>query len=326
MNIKKIAVLAGLMTMGTVSFAAERNDAEALLIHKGKELSIFNINDRMRFDENRLEINGNLHLSENNRLEMRLRHFSSIGDGDVGDTRDSGNTAEDRTEMRFRLHTQVDVENMIIRTELKTNTYGSNDGVNNFGGNKQYLRVQPTWHLFTDVEGLSSHLRAGIAFQHYSPDEKSTEYAYSFTSSFENFYTINDYLEIEGNIYYDYTFAGKGSDDYNSVDIEAYVYADYPLYNAENGMKLEALLEGGFDPYSFGARHFGDLNNVSGSGVEGHETYVLYAEPSIQVSKLLDENNSVYLKGGYYVEQNDENSTGKVDDTAFIRFGYTSKF
>jgi hypothetical protein len=305
MSIKKIAVLAGLMTMGMVSFAMEESDAEVLKTQEQKQLSIFNINDRVRFDENRLEINGNLHLSKNNRLEMRLRHYSDVGYGDLRDTRDSGNTTGDRTEMRFRLHTQVDVEDMIVRTELKTNTYGSGDG-----GNKQYFRVQPTWHLFTDVEGLSSHLRAGIAFQHYSPDAASTENSYLFTTSFENFYTINDYLEIEGNIYYDYTFAGSGTEDYNSVDIEA----------------LEALLEGGFDPYSFGARHFGDLNNVSGSGVEGHETYVFYAEPSIQVSKSLDENNSVYLKGGYYVEKNNENSTSDVDDTAFIRFGYTSKF
>lgn len=53
---------------------------------------------------------------------------------------------------------------------------------------------------------------------------------------------------------------------------------------------------------------------------------MLYAEPSIQVSKLLDGNNSVFLQGGYYVEKNEKNSTGNVDDTAFIRFGYTSKF
>jgi hypothetical protein len=321
MNKRRIAVLAGLMIIGMVSFAMEEGEAEVFQTKEQKETSVFDINDRVRFDENRLEINGNFHLNKNNRLEMRLRHFSDVGYGDFGDTRDSGNTAGDSTEMRFRLHTQTSVEDMIIRIELKTNTYGNSDG-----GNQQYLRVQPTWHLFTDIEGLSSHLRAGIAFQHYSPGAASTENSYLFTTSFENYYTINDYLEIEGNIYYDYTFAGEGSDDYNSVDIEAYVYANYPLYDAENGIKLEALLEGGFDPYSFGARHFDDLNNVSGSGVEGHETYVLYAEPSIQVTKLLDENNSMYLKGGYYVEQNEENSTGDVDDTAFIRFGYTSKF
>ncbi|WP_028855591.1 FomA family porin-like outer membrane protein [Psychrilyobacter atlanticus] len=320
MNVKKIAVLAGLMTMGMITFAMEDSDAE-VLTQEEKQLSIFNINDRVRFDENRLEMNGNFHLNKSNRLEMRLRHYSDIGYGSFGDTRESGNTADNRTEIRLRLHTQTSVENMVIRTELKTNTYGSGDG-----GNQQYFRVQPTWQLFADVENLSSYLRAGVGFKHTSPKIKDTTNDYSFTSSFENFYTINNYLAVEGNVYYDYTFVGEGSDDYNNVDIEAYVYANYPLYKSENGMKLEALLEGGFDPYSFGARHFTDLNNVSGSGVEGHETYVLYAEPSIQVSKLLDGNNSVFLQGGYYVEKNEKNSTGNVDDTAFIRFGYTSKF
>ncbi|MCS5423252.1 MULTISPECIES: hypothetical protein [Psychrilyobacter] len=299
----------------------ESSDAEVLKTKEEKELSIFNINDRVRFDENRLEMNGNLHLDKNNRLEMRVRHYSSVGNGDFGDNRDSGNTAGDRTEMRLRLHTQTSVEDMVVRTELKTNTYGSGDG-----GNQQYFRVQPTWHLFTDVEGLSSHVRAGLAFKHTSPDAASSENAYSFTSSFENAYTINDYLAIEGNIYYDYNFGGKGTEDYNNVDIEAYVYANYPLYNAD-GIKVEALLEGGMDPYSFGNRHFGDLNNVNKeTPSEGHETYVLYAEPSVKASKTLNENNSVYLQGGYYVEQNDKNSTGNVDDTAFVRVGFTSKF
>jgi len=319
MNKRKIIILTGLMAMGMVSFAMEEGEAEALRTEEQKELSLFNINDRVRFDENRLEMNGNLHLDKNNRLEMRLRHFSSVGNGDFGDTRDSGNTAEDRTEMRFRLHTQVDVENMVVRIELKTNTYGNDDG-----GSKQYLRVQPTWHVFEDVKGLSSHVRAGVAFEHYSPDAASSENAYSFTSSFENYYTINDYLAVEGNIYYDYTFAGKGSDEYNNVDIEAYVYANYPLYNVD-GIKVEALLEGGADPYSFGARHFDDLTDVSGTE-DGKETYVLYAEPSLKASKTLSDNNVVYLQGGYYVEQNEKNSTGNVDDTAFIRVGFTSKF
>jgi len=321
MNKRRIALLAGLMTMGMVSFAMTEGDAEVLRTPEQKELSLFNINDRVRFDENRLEMNGNLHLDENNRLEMRVRHYSNVGNGDFGDTRDSGNTAGDSTEMRLRLHTNTSVEDMVVRTELKTNTYGSGDG-----GNKQYFRVQPTWHVFTGVEGLSSHVRAGLGFEHTSPDAASSENAYSFTSSFENYYTVNDYLAVEGNIYYDYTFAGKGSEDFNNVDIEAYVYANYPLYNAD-GIKVEALLEGGMDPYSFGARHFDDLTDVSGSGTEdGHETYVLYAEPSVKVSKTLSDNNVAYLQGGYYVEQNDKNSTGNVDDTAFIRVGFTSKF
>jgi len=318
---KKITVLVGLMTVGMISFAMEESKAEVLRTKEEKESSIFNINDRVRFDENQLEMNGNFHLNKNNRLEMRLRHYSDVAYGSFGDTRDSGNTADNRTEIRLRLHTQTSVENMMIRTEIKTNTYGSGNG-----GNEQYFRVQPTWEFFTDVEGLSSYLRTGVGFKHTSPKIKDTTNDYFFTSSFENFYTINDYLAVEGNIYYDYTFVGEGSDDYNSVDIEAYLYANYPLYDAENGIKLEALLEGGFDPYSFGARHFTDLNNVGGSGVEGNETYVLYAEPSIQLSKMMDQNNSVFLKGGYYVEKNEKNSTGNIDDTAFIRIGYTSKF
>ncbi|MCS5420540.1 hypothetical protein, partial [Psychrilyobacter sp. S5] len=307
-----IALLAGLMTMGMVSFAMEEGEAEVLRTKEQKESSIFNINDRVRFDENRLEINGNLHLDENNRLEMRLRHFSNVGSGDLGDSRDSGNTAGDSTEMRFRLHTQTSVEDMIIRTELKTNTYEGEDST-------QYFRVQPTWHLFNDVEGLSSHLRVGFGVNHISGDGED----FSFTSSFENYYTINDYFAIEGNIYYDYTFA-RNSNKFHNVDIEAYAYANYPLYNAD-GIKVEALFEGGSDPYTFGSREFDNLNNVSKDN-EGGESYVLYAQPSVKATKTLNENNSVYLQGGYYVEQNESNSTGNVDDTAFVTVGFSSAF
>ncbi|UUV18434.1 hypothetical protein NRK67_14235 [Fusobacteria bacterium ZRK30] len=318
MNKRRIALLAGLMTLGMVSFAMDENPE--MLKKEVKPLSIFSINDRVRFDENRLEVKTNFHFNENNRLEARIRNYSNVGSGDLGDTRESGNTAEDRTEMRLRLHTQTSVDNMEVRTELKTNTYGSGKG-----GNKQYFRVQPTWHLFTDVEGLSSLVRAGLAFQHYSPDEASTKNAYSISTSFENSYTINDYLEIEGNIYYDYTLGGKNTQDYNNVKIEAYAYANYPLYSA-NDVKVEALFEGGFDPYSFGARNFNDLNDVTGKDVDGKESYVIYAEPSVKATKTLSDRNSLYLQAGYYVEQNDDNSTGKVDDTAFVRVGFKSKF
>lgn len=307
MNKRKVALLAGLMTIGMVSFAADE-----------KPLNTFNINDRVRFDENRLELNGNLHFNENNNLEIRVRDYSNVGNGILSDSRDSGNTTSDSTEMRLRLHTQTSINNMEVRTELKTNTYTS-------GNDQQYFRVQPTLHLFNDVEGLSSLVRAGVAFKHTSSDTDSTSNAYSISTSLENSYTINDYLSVEGNLYYDYTMGGKSTDDYNSVDIEAYVYANYPLYNVDN-YAVTALLEGGFDPYSFGTRQFNNLTDASGSKTEGHETYVLYAEPSVKVTKMLNERNSVYLQGGYYVEQNNKNSTGEADDTAFARVGFSSKF
>lgn len=68
MNKRSITLLAGLMAVGTVSFAMDDNSED---LSKGeKPLSIFDINDRVRFDDNRLEINGNLHLNKENRLEV----------------------------------------------------------------------------------------------------------------------------------------------------------------------------------------------------------------------------------------------------------------
>jgi len=326
MNKRRIALLAGLMTVGMVSFAMEEGNADVLKTQEEKDLSIFNINDRVRFDENRLEMNGNLHLNENNRLEVRVRNFSNISDtfgSETGDGTGRGETINS-TELRMRLHTQTSIENMEVRTELKTNTYDGKDS-------KQYFSVQPTWHLFNDVEGLSSLVRAGFGMNHTSRDGED----FLFTSSFENYYTINDYFAIEGSVYYDYTFA-RNSNKYHNVDVEAYVYANYPLYEG-NDMKVEALLEGGMDPYSFGARHFDDLTDVSGSE-KGHETYVFYAEPSVKATKTLNENNSVYLQAGYYIETTSNNdkkagvgqtfngSSDKYNDTGFVRVGFTSAF
>ncbi|MEI6857615.1 hypothetical protein [Psychrilyobacter sp.] len=325
MNKRRIALLAGLMTMGMVSFAMEEGMADVLKTQEQKELSIFNVNDRVRFDENRLEVNGNLHLDKNNRLELRVRSYSNISDTFGSETGDGTGKGEStgRTELRMRLHTQTSVENMEVRTELKTNTYDGKDGT-------QYFRVQPTWHLFNDVEGLSSLVRAGLGMNHTSGSGED----FSFTSSFENYYTINDYLAVEGNVYYDYTFA-RNRNKYNNVDIEAYVYANYPLYNAE-GIKVEALFSGGADPYSFGARDFDNLNNVTKDD-EGEESYVLYAEPSVKATKTLNETNSVFLQAGYYIEMTEANdktsdtgawkgSSDKYNDTGFVRVGFTSKY
>ncbi len=317
MKKRSIALLAGLMTVGMVSFSADNT---------------FNINDRVRFDENRLEVNGNLHFDQNNNLEIRIRDYNKIGTtfgSDIGDGTGKGETTE-RTEVRMRLHTQTSVENLEVRTELKTNTYSGDK-------NKQYFRVQPSLHLFNDVDGLSSVMRAGLAFEHTSSDNDSTSNAYSISTSFENSYTVNDYLAVEGNIYYDYTMGGKSTDDYNNVDIEAYVYTNYPLYSSDY-MAITALLEGGFDPYSFGARQFNNLTDVSGSKTEGHETYVLYAQPSVKATKMLNKDNSVYLQAGYYIEttnNNDKKATGTqtfngtsddYNDSAFVRVGFSSKF
>lgn len=329
MKKRRIALLAGLMAIGMVSFAATEDEgnvekltpvvglegnSDVLKTEEQKELTVFNINDRVRFDENRLELNGNMHFNENNRLEMRVRQYNNVSNGGMSDDRKSGNTTDDSTELRLRLHTQTSMENMEVRTELKTTTYED--------GSKQYFRVQPTYNLFTGVEGLSSLVRAGLAFGHNSPDSASTEETYSFSSSFENFYTVNDYLSIENNYYYDYDFAGKGTDRNNTVQIEAYVYTNYPLYNAD-GLKVEALLEGGFDPYSFGSRNFSDLTDAN---EKGSETYVFYAEPSVKATKELNNLNNVYLQAGYYTENNEKTSENQYEDTAFVRVGFTSKF
>ena len=317
MKKRGIILLAGLMTMGMTSFAMESNDAEVLKTEKEKEMSIFNINDRVRFDENRMEINGNLHLNENNRLEMRIRSYTGIG-SDANTSRSSGKETSDRTEIRLRLHTQTSIENMEIRTEVKTNTYENS-------GNKQLFRIQPTWYLFTGVEGLDSLVRAGVGMEHSGGAHGED---YMITTSFENYYTINDYFAVEGNMYYDYIFGGNGTYDgqYHNIEIEAYAYANYPLYKNEN-IKVEALFEGGIDPYGFGNRHFGDLNDVNKDNNEnGEDYYVVYLEPSIKVSKNLNEANDIYLQGGYYIEKNEENTSSNYDDSAFIRVGFTSKF
>uniref|UniRef100_A0A6A7FYT1 Porin n=1 Tax=Hirondellea gigas TaxID=1518452 RepID=A0A6A7FYT1_9CRUS len=322
MNKRRIALLAGLMTMGMVSFAVESSKSE-VLTKEQKPLSIFNINDRVRFDENRLEINGNLHLNKNNRLEMRLRNYNGVSDTFGADTGDgTGKSATtDGTEIRLRLFTQTSIDNLEVRTELQTNS-------NKDSQNEQYFRVQPTYYFYNTNDSYAL-VRAGFAYDHQ--DDKSD--AYSFSSSTENFYTINDYLAIEGNIYYDYTFA-TDSNKFNNVDIEAYAYANYPLYEA-NDFKVEALFEGGMDPYSFGSRHFGDLNDVTKDkdNNNNHETYVLYAEPSIKASKKLNENNSIYLQAGYYIESTEANNdsykgdtTDDYNDTGFVRVGFTAAF
>ena len=315
--------------MGMVSFAMEEGNAEVLKTPEQKELSVFNINDRVRFDENRLEMNGNLHINENNRLEVRVRSYNNVSDGTLRPDRESGNSAGDSTELRMRLHTQTSIENLEIRTELKTNTYASTTGpvlgLDRAGYNRQYFRIQPTYHLFTGVEDLSSLVRVGFGYNHTTESGTSdSTNNYSFTSSFENYFTINDYLAVEGNVYYDYDFAGKGGEKYNGVEIEAYAYANYPLYKAE-GLKVEALFEGGMDPYGFGDRHFGGLNNVSKKDT-GNEYYTFYLEPSVKATKTLNEHNSAYLQAGYYTENNEKTSSNQYEDTAFIRVGFTSKF
>ncbi len=316
MNKRNIAVLAGLMTLGMVTFASE---GEVIKAQDKKPLSIFNINDRVRFDENRLEVNGNLHLNENNRLELRVRNTSDISPmfGSETGGNSGRNEAGDRTEMRMRLYTDTNCEDLLVRTELKTNTYGGS-------GNTQYFRVQPTYYLYNSNNSFAL-VRGGFGYEHATGGAES----YSFTASSENVYTFNQYFSVEGNVYYDYAFGGKDTEDNHNIAIEAYAYGNYPLYT-ENGYKVEALLEGGMDPYTFGARDFSDLNEVRSRSTEnGVEKYVFYAQPSVKATKRLNENNFVYLQAGYYIEttdKNDKNGTDDYNDSGFLRVGFTSAF
>lgn len=301
---KKLLVIS-LLLASTQLFAEEvdLNKTEQL---KPSYKNSIDFSDRRKYSENRFQVNTNLVLDENNKLNIRYRKFNDAGANDIF-SYDDGKKGES-SNTRIRLFTQTGIENFEVRTQLYSGGVGST------------LKIQPTYYLRNDETGHSL-VRLGLG-TNYNDDANSD---FTFYSSFENTYSLNDFISLENNYYYDKTFARERSKN-NKVTVEAYVYLTYPLLEKDN-FKLSINGEGGVDPYSFSDRSASNLDNAD------KESYALYAQTSFKGTYNLSDATSVYGEIGYYYVNSHESNHGEVasetkqdKDTGFVTVGLKQKF
>jgi len=185
--------------------------------------------------------------------------------------------------------------------------------------NSGYIDFMPTYNIIRASNGFSL-IRAGVGLGHDSNDANVR-----IVSEFKNIWTVNDRLELEGNMYYTNETRNDGTINEQMI-YEAYIYFNQPLYTFNNGVKLTFLAEGGVDPYSFGERVTGGKESEEFRDKETYEDNYFYAQATVRATIPMNEESNVWVEGGYYAEEvNGKNNSNSDDDGAFIQMGFETK-
>jgi hypothetical protein len=181
------------------------------------------------------------------------------------------------------------------------------------------------------TENFESVLRAGVGY-----DQGKVEAANQgrIVAEFKNYWTVNEWLELEGNAYY-WNMMDTGL---QKIELEAYWYTNHNLYTADNGITINFLTEGGFDPYTFADRqlktdlgHGHDLYNEHADNNKSNiDEYYFYFQPTIKINvPISDGKYNVYFEPGYYMDWSGGtavDSKNSDNEGMFMRAGFSTKF
>jgi len=306
-----------ILSMNTFASTTEKegqNDGFISLFEMEKD-NYFNGLDTSKIGKHTFETNFGIWLNDKNKVDVTIeQNFYDQ------DHKDSG--FENDFYAEFEIYTQLSDNG---RWELYTDfTPFQRTSLADADGNSGYIDVYPTYHFIRN-ENISSLIRAGIGYQFGADTQNSVTYG----AKFKNIITVSDYLELEGNLYYN----GVSETGLDSFSFEAYFYMNYPLYEFKNGVKLVGLFEGGFDPYSFYERE------AERNGVINEKEYVgnyfVYLQPTVRATfPIKDGQHDLYIETGYYASYsggddevgNGYGPEGDGEDSLFLRLGFDARW
>jgi hypothetical protein len=320
-------VILGLMALSILSintFASttEKNGKDYandgfISLEEMRKENYFNGLDTSKIGKHTFETNFGIWLNDRNNVDITIeQNFYNQ------DHKDSG--FENDFYAEFEIYTQLSDDG---RWELYTDfTPIQRTDLADSNGNSGYIDVYPTY-FFMRNEKISSLIRAGLGYQYGADTENSMTYG----AKFKNILTISDYLELEGNLYYN----GVSKTGLDNFSFEAYFYMNYPLYEFENGIKFTGLFEGGFDPYSFYEREVEKIGMASGKEKEYVGNYVVYLQPTVRATfPVKDGQHDFYIETGYYALftggddeiGNGSGPEGDGEDSLFLRLGFDARW
>ena len=225
----------------------------------------------------RLQLSGKVQMTENQKLEYRVRNWNSI------EASDDESVKDDSKEVRLRYF---------------YNHGNLEDSKVNYTSRIQYRDKA------SEAQDLEYMARFNFAEYMFNTDfVKTTDftvaprYAYAWNSNssdYENqlgldLYTYHELplgFSFEFNVYTTQAFAEKGEDHFD-VAVEAYIYNTTNLYTDGN-LSLDFNFEGGYDPYSWSkTKHESTAKE-----------YTLYMTPSFQVNYQVTPNLTTYVAAG----------------------------
>ena len=319
MNKRKMALLGALLAVSATSMAG----VIPLEQTKGQTVVDGRFTDRLGRQRTEMQIN-KIWLSDRNRLDIEFEQNSYDSD-----TQDNPDTAKNEftpagerrsTFVQFELFTQLgDSGRFELYTDFKPY---NNGGTNTTTG---YLDVMPTL-VVARTENFESVLRAGMGY-----DQGKVESGVNQTravAEFKNYWVVNNWLELEANAYA-WNMMDTG---FQKVELEAYWYTNHNLFTADNGITINFLTEGGFDPYTFADREAkkNDLGIVYEDETSLEGDYYFYFQPTVKINvPIADGKYNVYFQPGYYMDWTGGTaveSSNSDSEGMFMRAGFSTKF
>lgn len=261
----------------------------------------------------RIQLQGNINMTENQSLEYRIRSYNSLDEesniagskSNGTETRlryfyDHGYLGDSKVDLTSRLHYQNNADDDYQNVEYQARFDFADYMFNNNFVKTDYFVLAPKYgYAWGDDNSSDYDNRLGVDLYtwHTLPWNFSVEFNLYTT---QHFYGQDHYFD-----------GGRDKDDKEfTVDMEFYIYNTTNLYT--NGrFSVDFGFEGGYDDYNWSNKEqWGTGIKVSDNGrpvMDGDKqlevgtddtNYELYALPYLQVNYAVSENMTVYAAAG----------------------------
>ena len=292
---------------------------------EGKEDNTWNSDDNY----SRLQLQGKIQMTENQKLEYRVRDFGNVGGHEA--------YGKEGTETRLRYfynHGNLGDSkvNLTSRVEYK-------DTVGNDQSLEYMARFNFAEYMFNNDFVKTTDFVVAPKYKYVWGSENSSDYDNQVGADLYTMHELPLGFSFEFNVYATQHFFGKGaeivtrdgSEDKNfTVDVEAYIYNTTNLYTNGN-VSVDFNFEGGYDAYSWSKeREFTPANaekNIAEHEAD-HSSYSLYALPTVQLNYQATPNVLLYAAAGaeyrnWNITEESEASHWRWQPTVFAGFKTT---
>ena len=249
----------------------------------------------------RIQLQGNINMTENQSLEYRVRGYNSLDEnGDEGDSAYGNNT---ETRLRyFYDHGLLGDSKVDLTSRLHYQNYA--DSANQ---NVEYqARFDFADYMFNNDMFKTDYFVVAPKVGYTWSDDNSSDYSNQVGFDVYTWHTLPWGFSTEFNLYFTQNFYGqdqafnngKDLEDKNfTIDMEFYIYNTTNLYTNGN-FSLDFGFEGGYDPYTWSQeKKFGTSDDDTKLGTDDSK-YSLYALPYLQANYAVTENMTVYAAAG----------------------------
>lgn len=247
----------------------------------------------------RIQLQGNINMTENQSLEYRIRSYNSLDEeSNIAGSKSNG------TETRLRYfydHGYLGDS----KVDLTSRLHYQNNADDDYQNVEYQARFDFADYMFNNNFVKTDYFVLAPKYGYAWGDDNSSDYDNQLGVDLYTWHTLPWNFSVEFNLYATQHFYGqdqmfnngKDVEDKNfTLDMEFYIYNTTNLYTNGN-FSVDFGFEGGYDPYTWSQeKKFGTADKDM-LGTDDSK-YDLYALPYLQVNYAVSENMTVYAAAG----------------------------